>query len=284
VVRLFLPCPATVLVRGRGRLSWAYVPRGPVNVTPPLIEPLVAWARNRGFARLRIEPEAGAEVRRQLAQLGFRRARSVQPTHTLLVPLRDEPAMLASLHPGTRYNIRLAWRRGVHVEEGTDAAEMARQVACSASRQGVRLPGEAYFRTLLECLPWCRTYVARHRGQALAAMLVARHDGRAYYLFSGTSRARPDLKPVDASMWSAMRSAHQDGCVDFDLWGMPPGDDPAHPWYGFGQFKRGFGGRFTEYAGTWDLVLSEPDHRLIVLQDRLRYLAGRVWRPQSRGR
>jgi lipid II:glycine glycyltransferase (peptidoglycan interpeptide bridge formation enzyme) len=236
----------------------------------------VSWAREEGLARLRVEPEAGPEVREVLARLGFRRARQVQPAHTLVVPLGDEAAMLGSLRRTTRYNVRLAGRRGVHVEEGEDASELARQVAWSATHHRFRAPGRGYFRLLLDELPWCRTYVARHRGRALAAMLVARHDGRAYYLFAGSCRERPDLKPVDALIWAALRAAHRDGCRDFDLWGMPPGDDPAHPWYGFGQFKEGFGGRRVEYAGTWDLVLSQRDHRVLVAEELLRRAARKV--------
>jgi hypothetical protein len=271
-------CPVTVLVQGAGGLRWAYVPRGPVSPSPALLEELGAWARAHGMARLRIEPEVGPEARTMLERFGFRRTRQVQPAHTLIVPLGDEAAMLAALRHGTRYNIRLALRRGVEVEEGADARELARQVACSAARARVRLPREAYFRTLLERLPGCRVYVARHRGQPLAAMLVARHDGRAYYLFSGSSRARADLKPVDVTLWTAMRAAHAAGCRDIDLWGMPPTPDPRHPWHGFGQFKLGFGGRLVEYAGTWDLVLSAPEHHAILLRDAVRRTARRLVR------
>lgn len=271
-------CPVTVLVQGANGLRWAYVPRGPVSPSPALLDALAAWARARGMARIRIEPEVGPEARSQLAGLGFRRTRHVQPTHTLIVPLRDEASMLAAMHPRTRYNVRLALRRGVEVEEGADARELARQVACSAAHNRVHLPREAYFRSLLERLPGCRVYVARHRGETLAAMLVARHDGRAYYLFSGSSRARADLKPVDVTLWTAMRAAHAAGCHDIDLWGMPPTPDPRHPWHGFGQFKRGFGGKFVEYAGTWDLVLSTPEHHAIQLRDAMRRTASRLVR------
>jgi len=153
-------------------------------------------------------------------------------------------------------------------------------VAWSAARHRVRLPGEAYFQALLDRLPWCRTYVSRYGSEPLAAVLVARHDGRAYYLFSGTARARADLKPVDAALWSAMEAAQRDGCADIDLWGMPDTGDPGHPWFGFGQFKRGFGGTTVEYAGTWDLALSTVRDRALDLDDRLRRAGRRLLRPR----
>lgn len=279
VERLRVSAPTTVLLRGSGRLRWGYVPRGPVDPTPSSLGWLVAWAREEGLARLRVEPEVGpAPFRPLLEHLGFQPVRQVQPTHTLIVPLRGEVDLFATLRARTRYNVRLALRRGVEVEEGHDAGELARQVAWSAARNHIRLPGEQYFGLLLSALPWCRTYVARAQGRPLAAALVARHGGRAYYLFAGTARAHPELKPVEALLWTALRSAQQDGCLDFDLWGMPPRPDPRHPWHGFGQFKSGFGGRLVEYAGTWDLVLSRWDEQVIRTQERVWRYARRALR------
>jgi lipid II:glycine glycyltransferase (peptidoglycan interpeptide bridge formation enzyme) len=257
---------ATVLLRGGARLAWAYVPRGPVPPTVETVDALVAWARDRRLARLRLDPEAGVELRAPLRDRGFRPSPgpgpAAQPDHTLIVDLDDEKTMLAGFKPKTRYNVRLAERRGVAVEEGLDAAELARQTAATAERQQINLPPRSYYDLLLEKLPWCRTYVARHAGEALAAILVARHDGRAYYLFGGATGRRRELMPTYAVQWEAMRAAAAAGCRDYDLWGIPPEPDPAHPWYGLWQFKTGFGGRPVEYAGAWDLVLSPVRHRL----------------------
>ena len=270
--------PVTVLLQGSGMLRWAYVPRGPVACGGGVLEGLLSWARGMDLARLRVEPEWGAETRPLLQSFGFRPAPDTQPRHTRILSLGPEEAMLASFRPGTRYNIRLAEKRGVTVEEGADAEELARQVAFSATRNGVRLPGRVYFQTLLERLPSARTFVARHQGQALAAILVAAHDGRGYYLFSGSNGQRRELKAVHAAMWAGIRHAAAAGCRDYDLWGIPPDGDPTHPWHGFGEFKRGFGGAPVEYAGAWDLILSERGNIAIEARERaLRRIRRLVW-------
>src|SRR5439155_928984 len=77
---------------------------------------------------------------------------------------------------------------------------------------------------LVDLLPWCRTYTAytREKRQPLATVLVARHAGRAYSLFAGRSGAHRELMGNDLAWWSAISSAAEAGCNDFDLWGVPP--------------------------------------------------------------
>ncbi|HVD01104.1 MAG TPA: peptidoglycan bridge formation glycyltransferase FemA/FemB family protein [Candidatus Dormibacteraeota bacterium] len=280
VERLELPSGAlaSVQLRGRAPLERAYVPRGPVPAGEAALTDLARWSAERGLARLRVEPDAGAELVPVLRGLGFRPSPQVQPKYTMIVKLGDEDETLASFNRGTRYNIRLAAKRGVTVEEGTDGAEMARQAAASASRQGIRLPAAAYYGLLLDLLPWCRTYVARVDGEAVAAMVVIHHDGRGYYMFSGANGRHRELKPVYAAKWAAIRAAIRDRCRDYDLWGVPPGPDRTHPWYGLWEFKSGFNGELVEYAGCWDLVLGEVRHGLTEASEKARRSLGRLLR------
>ena len=257
VERLALPggARATVLLQGRGALRRAYVPRGPVPAAPAAVRALLEWARDRRLAGLRVEPEGGPALAEELRSLGFRPADPMHPAHTVVVPLGGEEEMLANLKPKHRYNVRLALRRGVSVEEGEDAQELSRQSDATARRQGISLPQVRIYRHRLELLDWCRTYVARHEGEAIAAIMVARFDRRAYYLFGGATGRRRELMPAYLLQWSAMRAAAAAGCGDYDLWGVPPRPDPEHPWHGLWQFKTGFGGKLVELCGAWEIAL-----------------------------
>jgi lipid II:glycine glycyltransferase (peptidoglycan interpeptide bridge formation enzyme) len=271
---------ALVLLQGAGPLRWAYVPRGPVPATRASIRDLAEWARARRLARLRVEPEAPPAFRLELRGLGFRPAPAdVQPRHTLIVPLRHEDEMLASFKPKHRYNVRLALKRGVMVEEGRDAAEMWRQGMATGRRQDIAQLGEAQYRRRLELLERCRVYVARHENEPLAAIVVAWFGGRAYYLYGGSSGSRTQVMPTYAVQWAAMREAARAGCRDYDLWGVPPDPtDASHPWHGLWQFKAGFGGVPVEYCGAWDLVLSPLASRLDDLAAGARRTARRLRR------
>lgn len=266
-----------VLTQQAGPLRWGYVPRGPVACTAGLLDTLVAWSRRAGLARLRVEPERTPDVCPLLASRGFRRTVDVQPSHTRIVKLGDDEALLASFRRTTRYNIRLAERIGVTVDEGAEAGELAKHVSATAARAGVNLPGRTYFEALLERLAGSRTFVARYRGESLCALLVALHDGRGYYLFSGSSGRMRNLKPMDLAMFRAMQYAARSGCRDYDLWGITTDNDRRHPWHGFSEFKRGFGGEVVEYAGTWDLRLSTAAELALEARDRA-LRAYRRWR------
>jgi hypothetical protein len=269
---------ASVQLRGRAPFERGYLPRGPVPADGRVLTGLVDWARERGLARLRVEPEAGSDLAPVLRELGFRPAPQVQPQHTMIVKLGSEEATLAAISRGTRYNIRLAEKRGVAVIEGRDAEELARQSGASAARQGIRLPPASYYQLLLDLLPWARTYVAEVDGEPVAAMLVIHFDGRGYYMFSGSNGKRKELKPVYAAKWAAIQGAIRAGCRDYDLWGVPPGPDKTHPWYGLWEFKAGFNGELVEYAGCWDLVLGELRHGVGEATERARRRLGRLLR------
>lgn len=272
-VRLEGGAMASMLLRGVGPVREAYVPRGPVPATHEAMEALVAWTRGKRIARLRVEPEAPADFAATLRQLGFANAEPTQPANTRIVPLGNPAGVLGAIDRGTRYNIRLAERRGVVVEEGSDAAVLAQQSAAVEEREAINLPRRGYYELLLGLLPWCRTYVARHpqTKEPLTAVLVARHAGRGYNLFAGRSGAHADLKANELAHWSAISGCAEAGMVDYDLWGVPPaGAGADHPWHGIGNFKKGFGGREVDYAGAWQLVLSETGSRLIALEKKAR--------------
>jgi hypothetical protein len=280
VERLRLPggAMASVQIRSVGPVRDAYVPRGPVPASPDAVGALVTWAEGHGIARLVIEPEAPASLSDVLTARRFSPVAAVQPQHTRILQLRPPEEMLKGFRHGRRYNIRAGLKRGVIVEEGHDAAELARQSAAVERREGINLPDQRYYGLLLELLPWCRTYVAQHptTKEALATVLVARHGGRAYSLFAGRSGAHPELMGNDIAWWTAISSAAGAGGRDFDLWGVPPpGAGPDHPWHGLGFFKSEFGGEEVTYTGAWELVLSGAGAKLIALEKRSRtYVRG----------
>jgi len=264
---------ASIQLRGVGPVRETYVPRGPVPANAESIDALVEWARGAKIAKLRIEPEAPAEFKDVLAERGFIKVKATQPEHTRILELRPPDEMLASFKQGRRYNIRTGLKRGVLVEEGKDAAELARQSAAVERRESINLPARQYYQVLLDLLPWCRTYVARDPGtrEGLAAVLVARHSGRVYHLFAGRTGARPELMANDMAWWAAIKAAAEAGCKDYDLWGVPPpGAGADHPWHGLGFFKAEYGGKEVAYAGGWELVLSAAGARLIDIEQRAR--------------
>jgi len=52
-----------------------------------------------------------------------------------------------------------------------------------------------------------------------------------------------------------MKDAKQYGSKYYDMYGMPPTDDPNHPMHGLYLFKTGFGGNNIHRIGSYDVSL-----------------------------
>jgi lipid II:glycine glycyltransferase (peptidoglycan interpeptide bridge formation enzyme) len=251
-----------------------------VPASAEAIDVLVDWAHHAKMARLVVEPEA-SKLSDAFRERGWRRTKPIQPQHTRILKLRPPAEMLPAFRHGRRYNIRTGEKRGVVVEEGKDAAELERQSQAVERRESINLPGRRYYQLLLDMLPWCRTYTAYSpdKHEPLATVLVARHAGRAYSLFAGRSGRRTELMGNDLAWWSAIKSAAEAGCHDFDLWGVPPPDaHPGHPWTGIGTFKAEFGGEVVSYTGAWELVISAGGAALVDVEKTARAYIRRLKR------
>src|SRR5207253_9747167 len=62
-------------------------------------------------------------------------------------------------------------------------------------------------------------------------------------------------------LWQMIGYAKARGAATFDFWGVIPDDNPSHPWAGFSRFKKAFGGRLLERAGTWELPVRMARYR-----------------------
>jgi lipid II:glycine glycyltransferase (peptidoglycan interpeptide bridge formation enzyme) len=260
--------PVSVLCGGAGvpglppRL---YVPKGPACAPDDgAALGAVAGALDGLAGRLRavavtVEPNAWYGERTGLAALlgsSWAEAAPVQPAHTAVVDLcGGEDAVLARMRPKGRYNVRLAARRGVTIETPDDpqaaAAELARLCAETARRQGINLPGSAYFGRSLACVPTARVHLATVEGQAVSAVLVSHFAGEMIYLYGGSSTAHRERQPSSLLHLHVIRQAIAAGCDRYDLWGIPPGDDPEHAWHGLRQFKLQLGGVERSTAGAF---------------------------------
>jgi lipid II:glycine glycyltransferase (peptidoglycan interpeptide bridge formation enzyme) len=186
----------------------------------------------------------------------------MQPASTVVVditpPLDD---VLAGMKPKTRYNIRLADRRGVEVSEGT-AADIDAWYALyqeTSRRDRIGIHTRSYYAGLLEAArtyaglrPQLKLLLARHDGTLLAGNIVALWKDRAVYLYGASSAEKRNLMPTYALQWEAIRLARAAGCRSYDLFGVPPRPDPGHAMAGLYQFKTGFSSEVRERWGTWD--------------------------------
>jgi peptidoglycan pentaglycine glycine transferase (the first glycine) len=262
-----------------------YVPRGPAVVETarmPLLDELERRARAGRGVVLRLEPNdrVGNEWPALFEGRGYQTGRAIQPEATQLLPIDLEPeALKAGFKPKTRYNLNLAERKGVTVKASKDVQTFARLAAETAKRQGIHLPGAAYYQAAIDLFSptnSVRLYLAEHEGDVLGGIMVFRFGKTAYYLFGGSSEHKRDLMPNYLLHWQAMLDFRALGCETYDWWGVPEEPAPDHPWFGLYRFKTGFGGETVRYIGLYERVLRPAS---FALEGRLQQLKGRLRRP-----
>jgi peptidoglycan pentaglycine glycine transferase (the first glycine) len=251
-------------------LSYFYCPHGPVVAACPT--PEKAWrifldkvsdlvAMEKPIF-LRVDPMISvlpSGVR--LENLDFKKLPwEIQPRHTLILDINiNEDAILHGMRPKTRYNINLAERKGVVVERLTDSRKIKtfwKLMSQTTRRDGFFPHPYIYYTGLIETLGkenLAEMFLASYEFRPLAAALVAYFGRRAWYLHGCSSDVLRSVMAPHLVQWSAIRSAKEHGAQSYDFHGIAPANRPRHPWAGTTRFKKGFGGRETEFVGAYDL-------------------------------
>lgn len=189
----------------------------------------------------------------------------IQPRETIIIDItKSEDELLSAMHEKTRYNIRLAERRGVQImlQAPSDTLQSLeifwRLLQETAARDGFRTHPKAYYEQLLACSSADLSnelFFAEYRGQVIAAAMINFYRGEtsiggtATYLHGASAgRHRAVMAPA-LLHWRIMQEAKRRGCAVYDLWGI---DEKR--WPGITRFKRGFGGGAFVYPASIDMI------------------------------
>jgi lipid II:glycine glycyltransferase (peptidoglycan interpeptide bridge formation enzyme) len=267
---------AQVLLRslpyGFGTL--AYVPRGPVvDYDDPLIlramlQALRDLASERRVVSLKIEPDLlePSALSARLRQAGLEPAPPVQMRSSIWVDLiASEDEMLARQKQKTRYNIRLAAKKGVTVSEhGIEGIDSWYEMyAATSQRDGFTIHSLAYYRQVMRSLGppgMANLLLAHHEGDLLAGIIVFAFGSKAQYMYGASGNVKRNLMAPYLVQWEGMRWAKQQGATLYDLWGIPDVLEENEDLWGVYRHKRGYGGEIVRYVGAYDLVRSPLQH------------------------
>jgi lipid II:glycine glycyltransferase (peptidoglycan interpeptide bridge formation enzyme) len=236
-------------------LSW-YIPRGPIFANLELQKKysvriwhdLVKAANKEKVMAIRFESKA--------EEMGFKvqQVKAIQPEKTLFLDLTvSEEDLLKQMHQKTRYNIRLATKRGVKIEQGgtKDALAFYQLLKLTAQRDSFRVHSLKHYQTLLEVSPESiQIYLAKKEGKLLAAGIFSFYGGRATYLHGASANEGREHMAPYLLQWEMIKKAKSKAYRFYDFYGID-----ALKWPGVTRFKKGFGGQEISYSGTSLLVL-----------------------------
>lgn len=262
----------SLLKRNFPRLPFSllYAPRGPIFQTSSpsememylqiLSQAIVDAYQGEWVAGLKIDPEVSntdSSITTLLSRMGFQRAKKeIQPRVTTIIDL--EPSLeqiLASFEEKTRYNIRLAHKKGIRVRDDTTLAGVERfyQLYVETSRRDrFNIRSLGYYETVFQELSprgELKIFTAFYEGAPIASIWVFSFGKRAWYMYGASSNQERNRMPNHALQWHAIEWAKNEGKTSYDLWGIPALPDPEHPLYGVYRFKKGFNGEQKEWVG-----------------------------------
>ena len=192
---------------------------------------------------------------------------------------KSEEKLLANMKQKTRYNIGLAHRKGVQVSE--DNSEQAFQTYLdltfkeTTKRQHFYAHDRDYHTKMWEALRSAgiaHLLKATWQDKILVAWILFTFNDTLYYPYGASSSQHREVMASNLMMWEAIRFGQHLGLKTFDLWGsLGPDPDPKDPWYGFHNFKEGYGPKLIEFVGTFDYVLDSPKYKLYRIMENLRW-------------
>jgi lipid II:glycine glycyltransferase (peptidoglycan interpeptide bridge formation enzyme) len=308
---IFQPTAAALVLKRQiirngfaARLSVLYSPKGPLldwtneSLRNRVLNDLQSFAKKQGAIFLKCDPDVvlgtgipkseenvldngGQAVISELKRRGWEYSSDqIQFKNTVVVDLNPtEEEMLARMKQKTRYNIRLAEKKGIALRVGMldDLGMLYKMYAETSVRDGFVIRDEGYYKTVWETfmrsnvgtleslqvetfqpsnLPTCEPLIAEVNNEPVAAIFVFYFAGRAYYVYGMSRDKHREKMPTYLLQWEAMKRAKAKGCTVYDLWGAPEVFDESDSMWGVYRFKEGLGGKVVRTLGAWDFAPS----------------------------
>ncbi|MGE4282573.1 MAG: lipid II:glycine glycyltransferase FemX [Clostridia bacterium] len=258
-----------------------YSPRGPVcdihdkETFRALLDGAKQLAKKHNSYVLKIDPDVEKEDEQFgeiVRELGFnvknasKNFEGIQPRFVFRLDIKDktEEEVMTEFHNKTRYNIRLAERKGVVTSIGTkeDLREFHKVMRETGVRDEFVIRSLEYFEKMYDCLApkHLRLYTAHYEGKLVAGTIAILYGNKVWYLYGASSNEYRNVMPNYLLQWEMIKWALENGCEIYDFRGVSGDLDESNPLYGLYKFKKGFNGKFTEFIGELDLIFNPLIH------------------------
>jgi lipid II:glycine glycyltransferase (peptidoglycan interpeptide bridge formation enzyme) len=258
-----------------GPFFYWYAPRGPRG-DKKAIDFLLNELKDKksGAVFFRLEPEelpSDEKIKNNL-----KKSVDLQPKKTLLLDLnKSEEELLKLMGQKTRYNIRLAEKKGVKITLGTVKyfSEFWRLMSLTGERDAFRLHDVEHYKNLISADEnfvsnsdgQIKLFFARANGKNIATGLFCFFGDRVTYMHGASDNEARNLMSPHLLQWEVIKQAQKDGYKYYDFYGID-----EKKWPGVTRFKLGFGGFVKEYPGTYDFIFRPGIYSLYEFLRKLR--------------
>ena len=196
---------------------------------------------------------------------------------------KSEEDLLKNMHQKTRYNIRLAEKRGVLIVEDNSLEafeEYWKLTEETTKRQGFYSHTKNYHQKMFTEMTKSgmgHLLKAVYNNEVITTWMIFILNNKIYYPYGASSSKYREVMANNLMMWEVIKLGKKNKCVSLDMWGsMGPNPDIKDPWYGFHKFKQGYGGKLVEFLGTYDLIVNRWWYEKYLFTDKLRWMVLRI--------
>lgn len=243
-----------------------YIPRSVMPSTDTLTF-LQKWGSKNSIIFIKFEPYIEKSQKLKVESTISLSPHPLFPAWSQVLDLQPtEEELLKNMKQKTRYNIRLAEKKGVVVkemstDEGFEIFSKLYFETCARQKYHGHTP--TYHKIVWDSLKQniAKILIAFYENEPLAAYELFLFKDRWYYPYGGSSDKHRNLMAANLLMWEAVRLGKRLGAKTFDMWGsLPPDFSETDPWAGFTRFKEGYGTRYVEFIGSYDLVIRPMEY------------------------
>lgn len=264
------------------KFSIGTILRGP-EVNDQMIQEITKISQQENAIFVKFEPDVYKKILDKFNNLVVSPKVAFYP-HTFIVDLsKSENELLENLHPKTRYNIKIANRYGVKIEEKTNdqGFEIYLKILFDTTkRQGFYLHSQQYHRDLWKLLKdagMVHIFLASYQKKVISAFMIFTLKDKIFYPYGASLDIHREVMAPTLLMWEVIKYGKSKNLKVFDMWGcLGPNAKEEESGYGFHRFKQGYGGQLIEYVGTYDLIINPLLYKIYNIVDKYRWFILRL--------
>ena len=253
--------------------KYAFAPKGPAgeNISDEALLILKDYLKKQGVIFLRLEPN-------DKNLNGLIKTKEVNPRATLILNLqKNEDELLSAMHAKTRYNIRLAQKKNLEIKNEKNLKIFLELMEKTGSRDNFRLHETKHYEAILNSDFTKQLTIYSDQKPVVTAVFIGFGDTFTY-LFGASDHEYRQLMAPYLLQWEGIKIGQNCGYKFYDFFGVAPkinkeSDyefDEKHQYAGVSRFKHGFGGKYFEVPGTFDMIIDKTKYNIYFLLRKLR--------------
>jgi lipid II:glycine glycyltransferase (peptidoglycan interpeptide bridge formation enzyme) len=266
-------------------LKIAYIPKGIINTENDVLWKLIdefCISKKAIFLKYEQDSFIGALDHNRVDRK-FIESKPIQPKSTIEIDLKgSESDWLERMKQKTRYNIKLAIKKGIQIEETDDISTFYQLMLDTSKRDNFGVHSKKYYQLVFDLFSPSNKVallIAKYEQTPLAGLMIFRSGDRSWYFYGASNNLERNRMPTYLLQFEAMKWAKSQGCTSYDLWGIPDDEveilerdfnSRSDGLWGVYRFKRGFGGVIKRASPAYDRVYNPFLYKMINTFQKIR--------------